>query len=187
MDFPYVELGFDHILDPDGYDHILFVLVMVCIYTMRDWRKILILVTAFTIGHSLTLLVASMKWITYDPTIIEILIPVTILISAIANLFHKEKDGHVSWIHYALALVFGLVHGLGFSSFFRALVVDNSELVYSLLGFNIGVELGQLLIVGAYLVLAYLLGILGICHKYIRNTISILVAAESMRILISLL
>jgi hypothetical protein len=157
----YLQLGFEHIADPNGYDHILFVVALCAIYTLRDWKKVLILVTAFTLGHSLTLALATLQIISFRSDVIEFLIPVTILITAVINMFHRipkttliteEKS---SPLRYPLALGFGLIHGLGFSSYLRALLGDEGGIFQPLLAFNVGLELGQLLIVLIVLVLAF--------------------------------
>ena len=160
----YLRLGFDHITDPRGYDHILFVIALCAVYTIRQWRQVLILVTAFTIGHSITLALATLGLINYSTELIELLIPVTILITAISNFFYTEpkkrtlrtdkKPINAAW-RYGLTLTFGLIHGMGFSNYLRSLLGREADIVQPLLAFNIGLELGQLLIVGIVLTLAY--------------------------------
>ncbi len=164
--FIYLGLGFDHITDPRGYDHILFVVALCAVYTLQQWRQVLILITAFTIGHSITLALATLQLITYSTSLIELLIPITILITAITNFFFREprtrtmlvadknQPGRV-W-RYALALGFGLIHGLGFSNYLRSLLGREADILQPLLAFNIGLELGQLLIVGLVLSVAFL-------------------------------
>jgi hypothetical protein len=151
----YLQLGFDHITDANGYDHILFIMALCTVYTVVDWRKVLILVTAFTLGHSITLALATLGMVVFRPDIIELLIPVTIVATAFFNLFDKtsstklpEKRGSA---RFPLALIFGLIHGLGFSNYLRALLGEEADLVVPLLGFNLGLEFGQLLIVAIFL------------------------------------
>jgi uncharacterized membrane protein YfcA len=159
----YLQLGFEHITDPQGYDHILFVIALCAIYTLRDFKKVLILITAFTIGHSITLALATLNIITFRSDVIELLIPITILITAIINFFHKVPKTSlvnrekVSPMRYPLALIFGLVHGMGFSNYLRSLLGKESSIVEPLLAFNLGLELGQILIVLILLVLAFLI------------------------------
>jgi hypothetical protein len=163
--FIYLGLGFDHITDPRGYDHILFVVALCTIYTLRQWRQVLVLVTAFTIGHSITLALATLRLIEYSTDFIELLIPITILITAVTNFFYKEPRTHSLPIHagkeptrpwrYGLALVFGLIHGMGFSNYLRSLLGREASIVEPLLAFNIGLELGQLVIVSLILGLAF--------------------------------
>lgn len=159
----YLRLGFDHITDPRGYDHILFVVALCALYTIRQWRQVLVLVTAFTIGHSITLALATLHLIDYSTALIELLIPITILITAVSNFFYKEPKKRllrttdrpkVPW-RYGLAAAFGLIHGLGFSNYLRSLLGREASIGQPLLAFNIGLELGQLLIVGLVLLLSY--------------------------------
>lgn len=157
----YLQLGFEHITDPLGYDHILFVIALCAIYTLRDIKKVLILVTAFTIGHSITLALATLNIINFRSDVIELLIPITILITAIINFFHKVPKTSlvsrekVSPMRYPLALIFGLIHGMGFSNYLRSLLGKESSIVEPLLAFNLGLELGQILIVLILLILAF--------------------------------
>lgn len=159
----YLRLGFDHITDPRGYDHILFVIALCTGYTLRQWRQVLVLVTAFTIGHSITLALATLSIISYKTELIELLIPITILITAVGNFFYQEpKTRPLStripgqrW-RYGLALIFGLIHGMGFSNYLRSLLGREADILSPLLAFNLGLELGQLVIVSIVLGLAYL-------------------------------
>ena len=156
----YLRLGFAHITDLEGYDHILFVIALCAGYGLRDWRRVLVLVTAFTVGHSITLALATLRLFTYRTDVIEWLIPVTILITAVANLAAPGKSdagvpNRYPYARYGLALLFGLIHGLGFSNFLRSMLGREAGIVQPLLAFNIGLELGQLLIVAAILVLAF--------------------------------
>ncbi|WP_020596492.1 HupE/UreJ family protein [Spirosoma panaciterrae] len=161
----YLRLGFDHITDPSGYDHILFVIALCAVYTIQQWRQVLILVTAFTIGHSITLALATLQLIKYKTELIELLIPITILITAITNFFFRESkprgpvisqsSGQIG--RYVLALSFGLIHGMGFSNYLRSLLGREANIVQPLLAFNIGLELGQLVIVSLVLAVAYFL------------------------------
>lgn len=159
----YLQLGFEHITDPQGYDHILFVIALCAIYTLRDFKKVLILITAFTIGHSITLALATLNIVSFRSDVIELLIPITILVTAIINFFHKVPKTSlvnrekVSPMRYPLALIFGLIHGLGFSNYLRSLLGKESSIVEPLLAFNLGLELGQILIVLILLVLAFLI------------------------------
>ncbi|KAB7731907.1 HupE/UreJ family protein [Rudanella paleaurantiibacter] len=162
--FIYLGLGFDHITDPSGYDHILFVIALCAIYTLREWRQVLILVTAFTLGHSITLALATLRLVEYRTDVIELLIPITILITAIVNFFQEDKTNRFRtrnranrpWPRYTLAAIFGLIHGLGFSNYLRSLLGRESSIWQPLLAFNIGLELGQLLIVLLILAVAWL-------------------------------
>ncbi|WP_234735962.1 HupE/UreJ family protein [Tellurirhabdus bombi] len=157
----YLQLGFSHITDPGGYDHILFVIALCTIYTLNQWKQVLILVTAFTIGHSITLALATLRLINYSTDLIELLIPITILITAFTNFSHKfpvnrfAVDEKKSSVRYGLALAFGLIHGMGFSNYLRSLLGTETSIVKPLLAFNLGLELGQLLIVAIFLSIAF--------------------------------
>lgn len=151
----YLTLGFEHITDPNGYDHILFVVALCAIYAFKDWKKVLILVTAFTVGHSITLALATLKIVSYRSDIIELLIPITIFITAVSNYNEPEKGEPKSpKLRYLLAIMFGLIHGLGFSNYLRSLLGDQESIVMPLFAFNIGLELGQLIIVAVALAVA---------------------------------
>ena len=152
----YLELGFRHISDLAGYDHILFLLVLCAIYQLHQWRALLVLVTAFTVGHSITLALTSFSVISIKSEVIEFLIPMTIIATAIHNLFIRstsEVSGQTR--SYWMALFFGFIHGMGFANYFRALLMDESSILIPLLGFNLGIELGQLLFVLLVLGVAY--------------------------------
>ena len=158
----YMELGFKHISDPKAYDHIVFIIALCAIYRLSEWKKVAILVTAFTIGHSITLALAAFQIITFPGDIIEMLIPVTIILTCLYNVIYKKETieddsifNRQLSVNYFFALFFGLIHGMGFSNFFRSLHGDESSIVKPLFAFNVGLELGQLLIVAAILVMAY--------------------------------
>lgn len=156
----YFDLGKDHILDyKNGYDHLLFVIALTAIYLMRDWKQVLILVTAFTIGHSITLALATLEIVTIKAELIEFLIPLTIFITAATNIFRNEDSlgGASIQINYIYALSFGLIHGLGFSNYLRSILGRDKDLVVQLLAFNLGLELGQLIIVAIFLVTSFIL------------------------------
>src|SRR5262249_54497358 len=139
--------GIHHITDLRGYDHILFVAALCLPYLLKDWRKVLILVTAFTIGHSLTLALSVYHKILVPTRWIEFLIPITILLTAAENLRVKNFDFKHSNLRYASALVFGLIHGMGFSNYLRSMMGKEENILTQLLAFNIGLEVGQISIV----------------------------------------
>lgn len=153
----YFELGWQHILDWQGYDHILFVMVLCGTYSLSEWKKVLILVTAFTLGHSVTLALSALNVLTVDAGLIEFLIPVTILITAASNIFQKRRAKKESTFKYLLALFFGLIHGMGFSNYLKALLGKSTNIVAELFAFNVGLEFGQILIVLATLTLSFFL------------------------------
>jgi hypothetical protein len=155
----YLRLGIDHIADVKAYDHILFIVSLCVIYPLKQWKRLLILVTAFTIGHSLTLLLATLKIIRIPGDLIEFLIPVTIFLTAFGNLFQKsDKIAEISHrTKYAAALFFGLIHGLGFSNFLRSILGQEESMFLPLLSFNLGIELGQIIIVLVMIALSLLI------------------------------
>ncbi|EMR02611.1 HupE/UreJ family protein [Cesiribacter andamanensis] len=154
----YFQLGIEHILDLQGFDHILFIIALCALYTLRDWRKVLLLVTAFTLGHSITLALATLNIVRVNSDLIEFLIPVTILITAGTTVFRRQQGFSTGrgYTNYIYATVFGLIHGLGFSNYLRSLL-GSGNLLKPLLAFNLGIEVGQILIVGGFLLIAGLL------------------------------
>ena len=163
----YLKLGFEHIANLNGYDHILFLVVLCAVYQISQWRNILILVTAFTIGHSITLFIVSLDFFSIPSRIIKLLIPVTILITSLQNVINIKQIENSSRMgkNYFMALFFGLIHGMDFSNYFKALIMSPDEIVIQLLGFNIGIELGQLLIVLFIVLISFIfLNIIKIKH-----------------------
>ncbi|MGB4397820.1 MAG: HupE/UreJ family protein [Daejeonella sp.] len=151
----YFQLGITHILDLAGFDHILFVVVLCSLYPPAQWKKILLLVTAFTIGHSVTLALATLKLINVNGALVEFLIPLTIAITAISNI-RKPKVANGLQLNYLFAFFFGLIHGLGFSNYLKALLGNEASILNPLFAFNIGLEAGQLVIVASFLILSLL-------------------------------
>jgi len=144
----YFQLGRDHIADWKGYDHIMFVAALCLRYLLKDWKKVLVLVTAFTIGHSITLALSALNYVTVSVKWIEFLIPITIVITAISNIWQKDFQFKTRFpLIYFLALFFGLIHGLGFSNYLKSLLGKTTNIVAELLAFNLGLEFGQILIV----------------------------------------
>ncbi len=153
----YFDMGKDHIADWKGYDHILFVLALCLRYTVADWKKVLVLVTAFTIGHSITLALSTLNYVDIPSDWIEFLIPVTILITALSNLGVKGFEFKSRFpLIYFFALFFGLIHGLGFSNYLKSILGKNDNLVADLLAFNLGLELGQLMIVALAMLFSWI-------------------------------
>lgn len=145
----FAHLGFLHITDPRGLDHVLFILVLAAIYRLRDWRQALAVVTAFTVGHSVTLALAVTGMLNLPTALIEFLIPVTIVATAAENLLVRDRAGALWRGRYrpVFAGVFGLVHGAGFANYLRSLFVDG--VAVPLLGFNVGIEVGQVAVLVA--------------------------------------
>ncbi len=182
----YGRLGFKHIIDLGGVDHILFVLALTLRYVWSDWKKILLLVTSFTIGHSLTLALSTLSLIDISVNWIEFLIPVTILITAVSNFWVKDFEFKQPYsAHYGLALFFGLIHGLGFSNYLKSLLGKGASLLGPLFSFNIGLEIGQILIVGVILAISYcLVTVLKIPRKMYVRYGSILAISLSLRMIL---
>ena len=158
----YLPLGFQHITDIHGYDHILFVVALCAIFRLKDWKKVAFLITAFTIGHSVTLALATLNIITYSSKLIELLIPITIFLTCVLNFFHKSAEyslgkENTSIFRYPMAMTFGLIHGMGFSNYLRSLLGKEESIWQPLLAFNIGLEIGQLVIVAISLIISSLL------------------------------
>ena len=152
----YLGLGWEHIMSWDALDHLLFIAVLTAIYLFKDWKQLLILVTAFTIGHSLTLALSVLDIIRVNSDWVEFLIPCTIFLTAIYNLFHTKFTVRSVRINYLLALFFGLIHGLGFANIIRFSLAEGQSLFTGLLGFNIGLELGQIVVVFILLLVSHL-------------------------------
>ncbi len=144
----YTQLGLGHVLDIHAYDHILFFAALVIPYFFKDWKRVLGLVTLFTIGHTLTLLLAVYEVVAIDAGYVEFLIPVTIFITALYNVFtaSKQKSNQKVSLVYFSSLFFGLIHGLGFSNYFRQIVAGQEAKLVKSLAFALGVELSQVLV-----------------------------------------
>lgn len=152
----YFKLGWEHIISVDALDHQLFIAALAVLYLVSDWKKVLILVTAFTIGHSLTLALSVLDIVRFPDKWVEFLIPCTIFITALSNLFQKEFSRSSMRINYFLALFFGLIHGMGFANTIRFMLAKDQSLLTGLLGFNVGLEAGQLVVVTLLLLLSQL-------------------------------
>jgi len=180
----YFTLGKEHILDyANGYDHILFVVALCALYIGRDWKKVLILVTAFTIGHSITLALSTLRIVNVNPELIEFLIPLTIFITAVSNLFKDENSigsGAIQ-MNYFYALGFGLIHGLGFSNYLRSILGRDKSIFTQLLAFNLGLEFGQLVIVLLFMSVCFILvDLFGVDRRDWKMVISSAVAGIAL-------
>jgi hypothetical protein len=171
----YLQLGFLHICSWQATDHLTFLLALCAPYVLADWRRVVALVTSFTVGHSITLALATLGVVGVNAPIIEALIPVTIILTALVNMRQagpvldrrSRRETPVLWAApNALAAAVGLIHGLGFSNYLRALLGAKSRPVAELLSFNLGVELGQLLVVSVILLLGFvLLRVVGVARR----------------------
>lgn len=152
----YLKLGWEHIISLDALDHQLFVLALIAIYSYKDLKKILILVTAFTVGHSITLALSILDIVRVPSNWVEFLIPLTIVLTALGNMIMKNKKQILDKTNYYLALIFGLIHGMGFANTARVMIAKSQSIAVPLLGFNIGLEVGQIIIVFAILILLFI-------------------------------
>ncbi|TYA74457.1 HupE/UreJ family protein [Seonamhaeicola marinus] len=153
-----VKYGMNHVLDINGYDHVLFLIVLTAPYLFKDWKRVLLLVSTFTLGHTLSLVLAAYGVVKVNPKLVEFLIPVTILIVALFNVFtagKNVKNGKVS-VLFLSTLFFGLVHGLGFAREFHMMFGDSDNKLLLLLEFALGIELAQVIIVFVVLFLGFL-------------------------------
>ncbi|WP_294240755.1 MULTISPECIES: HupE/UreJ family protein [Chryseobacterium] len=153
----YLNLGWEHIISLDALDHQLFVLALIAVYSFNDLKKILILITAFTIGHSITLALSTFDIVRINSAWVEFLIPLTIVLTSLDNILMKNKKQTLMKANYYLALVFGLIHGMGFANTARVMISKSQSLAVPLLGFNIGLELGQIAIVFGILIVLFIL------------------------------
>ena len=145
--------GIGHILSLSAFDHILFLVALSCVYQLNEYKRIIVLITSFTIGHSLTLALSTLSIIVLPVKSIELLIPITILLTAIYNLkISKSKPDKIG-LNYWMALLFGLVHGMGFSFVLRAMLGKEESIILPLFAFNIGIEAAQIIIVMAVLII----------------------------------
>jgi hypothetical protein len=154
---PYFQSGIHHIADIQAYDHLLFVMTLCASFQLNEWRKIIVIITAFTLGHSITLVLTAFSLIPENPRLIEILIPFTIMISAISNVWNdraSNQSNRMTW-KYIIACLFGLIHGLAFASNFKMMIFENQSLILPLFAFNIGIEIGQLMVVGLFLIMLF--------------------------------
>ena len=152
----YFNMGWHHIISWDALDHQLFILALAAIYLMHDWKRVLILITAFTIGHSLTLALSVLDVIRLHREIVEFLIACTIVVTSVSNLFQKKFTSEAIRVNYMLALFFGMIHGMGFANTLRMMLPSGEKIVLPLLGFNLGLEVGQVLVVLIILLLSFL-------------------------------
>jgi hypothetical protein len=149
-------IGFDHIMDIQALDHTLFILALVVAYDLSQIKKIIFLITAFTIGHSVTLALSALELISFNQKIIEFSIPLTIFLTALNNIVNrKESKKKFVSSNYIIGLVFGLIHGLGFANYLKALLFKGN-VVFELFAFNVGIEIAQIILVFVFLFLSFL-------------------------------
>ncbi|HEX8270955.1 MAG TPA: HupE/UreJ family protein [Flavobacterium sp.] len=154
----YLEIGLRHVLDISAYDHVLFLMALSVPYTFKDWKRVLLLVSIFTIGHTLALILAVFKIVIIKEEVVEFLIPITILITALYNIFtagKSAKHDNLGVIGF-ITLFFGIIHGLGFANYFKSILMGSpSDKLVPLLEFALGIELAQVMVVMAVLLLSY--------------------------------
>lgn len=157
----YFSIGLQHVLDIHAYDHVLFLIALSVPYAFKDWKKLLILVSVFTIGHTLSLVLSVFEIVLIKASLVEFLIPITIIITALYHLFTTSKNTKKERslnIIAAITLFFGIIHGLGFSNYFKTILPGNpSDKVFPLLQFALGIEAAQLIVVLVFLLLSYTL------------------------------
>ena len=143
----YFKIGWSHIMSQDATDHLFFIAVLAIIYSFANWKKVLVLVTAFTIGHAITLFMSVLDLIRVNTEIIEFLIPCTILVTAMMNLLFQKQQVTSHTIQYGIALGFGLIHGLGYANYIRMILSADQQLIWGIFSFNLGLEAGQIVVV----------------------------------------
>ncbi|TXD57725.1 HupE/UreJ family protein [Polaribacter sp. IC066] len=154
----YFKMGLHHVLDFSAYDHILFLIVLAVVFTNFQWKKVIWLVTLFTIGHSITLALSAYGILKVPMDLIEFLIPLTIFITGVLNIINAKRDATKKGnINLLLALFFGLIHGLGFSNYFKMMVGQEEDKLFPLVEFALGIELAQVITVIGILILGMIL------------------------------
>jgi hypothetical protein len=152
----YFKIGWEHIINIEALDHIFFIAALAAIYMLKDWKHVLVLVTAFTLGHTITLVLSSQNLLEISSNWVEFLVPCTIVFTALSNLFLKSFSSQAIRINYFLALFFGLIHGMAFANALRMLIAQDQSFAWSMFSFSVGLELGQIFIVFIVLLLAEL-------------------------------
>ncbi|MDD7915222.1 HupE/UreJ family protein [Polaribacter ponticola] len=181
----YFKMGLNHVLDFSAYDHILFLIVLAVVFNFKQWRKVLWLVTLFTIGHSVTLALSAYSVLSIRMDLIEFLIPLTIFITGVINIITSNKKAkETENINLIFALFFGLIHGLGFSNYFKMMIGQEEEKLYPLVEFALGIEMAQVIIVLAILILGRIfLNIKSITRKHWIIFCSSIVILISMKMM----
>lgn len=177
----YLEIGYNHILDLSAYDHFLFLVSITIPFSFKYFKKVFWIVTLFTIGHSSSIILSIYNIINANMSVIEFLIPVTIIFSAISNVFFLKKDESLDIKALFIALFFGIIHGFGFANYFNQITFDDTFDTTALLGFSFGVELAQIIIVISILLINSILMFLikGKYNLYIKIS-SIIVCILTM-------
>jgi hypothetical protein len=178
----YFTMGWQHIISLDALDHQLFILALTVLFTLKEWKRVLILVTAFTIGHSITLALSTLNILTVPSRFVEFLIPCTIVTTAVINIIKPAVANKKVQLNYILAMFFGLIHGLGFANALKFMLAEDQSLGWSLLSFNLGLEAGQIILVIILILLAHIfLTYLKTNRRYWIISISALVLVVSIK------
>lgn len=178
----YFKVGWTHILSWDATDHIYFITSLAIIYTFLDWKKVLVLVTAFTIGHAITLYLSALDLFRFNVEWVEFAIPCTIVVTAATNLFLHPEVKTKGVLQYLIALGFGWVHGMGYANYIRMMLSKDQDLLWSFFSFNVGLEMGQILVVLLVLCIQWVL------EKYkVINARLLSIIVSSMLLILSLL
>ena len=155
----YFQIGLKHVLDIHAYDHVLFLIALAVPFSFADWKRVVLLVTLFTIGHTMALMLSVFEIVTIKVNVVELLIPITILITALFNLFTAGKSNKKESINmvFFITLFFGIIHGLGFSNYFKSILGgSSSSKILPLSEFALGIEAAQIVVVFVVLVLSYI-------------------------------
>jgi HupE / UreJ protein len=181
---PFIQ-GILHITDIQGYDHMLFLLALTAGLSISEWKKALVLATAFTFGHSVTLALAAFNIVHVSGDTIEILIACTIAATALFKIINTKENQPVTWALFLGTASFGLIHGLGFSSFFRMMYSNNADVLRSLLFFNLGVEAGQIIIIAILLLINFfVVRYLKLSNAFWKNSLAIFALLVSIMLII---
>jgi len=183
----YIKMGFNHVLDPNAYDHVLFLLALALPFVLRQWKTVVILATIFTITHCLALGLSVYDWLTLPVEWVEFFIPVTILFTALFNCLIQVDvvQNQYLGIHGGITAFFGVIHGFGFSNYFKILVAEESNKLMQLFGFALGIEVSQVLIILVALLLGtFLMQVLGIKRAFFIRLISLFIGIITIPMII---
>ena len=183
----YIKMGFNHVLDPNAYDHVLFLLALALPFVLRQWKTVVILVTIFTLTHCLALGFSVYEWMVLPVQLVEFLIPITILFTALFNCLIQVDVAQNQFlgIHGGITAFFGMIHGFGFSNYFKILVAEEPNKLMQLFGFALGIEFSQVVIILAALLLGtILLQVLGVKRAFYIRIISLLIGIITIPMII---
>ena len=181
----WAKIGIEHITDWQGADHLLFIVITAGFYSLSDWKKSLWLSLAFTLGHSITLVLSTYDLISLPTTLIEVLIPITILLAVVLRIFETTNILHTSQRYlFSTIVLFGCIHGMGFSNMLKSMLGKEMNILNPLLAFNIGLEFGQILILSFVIILGHLVqNILNYSRSIWNWSIIVLVGISSLYLL----